>query len=140
MTYYVLGLRQCMIETNHSGFTLVYKNTQTRDLRGIDEVTGTHVELSAQQVKGKFLSDVLALVDAEVDILHQGASGTDHIVPDTVAEDPRSATSQRIIDADDENEEMAEAPPPAAPVETIQDVRRNPARTRKPTRKIVEKL
>ena len=156
MTCDFLGPSQCVLETDYSGFTLVYNDSQTRDLRGIDELTGTHVELSAQQVKGKFLSEVLAFVDAEVDILHQGFSGPDHIVTDTIAGDSCSATiqeitdtiagdscsatSQEITDGDDEDEEMADAPSPAAPVEPVQDVRRNPARTRKPTRKILEKI
>ena len=118
----------------------MYKDTQTRDLRGIDELTGTQVELSALQVKGQFLSDVLALVDAEVDILHQGVLEPDNIVADTVTDDCRSAGAQGITNADDEDEDVADAPPPAAPAETIQDVRRNPARARKPTRKILEKL
>ena len=118
----------------------MYKNTQTRDLRGIDELTGTQIELSAQQVKGQFLSDVLALVDAEVDILHQGVKEPDNIVADTFTDDSRSAGGQSITNADDENEEMVDAPAPTVTAETIQDVRRNPVRTRKPTRKILEKL
>ena len=140
MTCCLIGLSQCVAETNHSGFTLVYKDTQARDLRGIDELTGTQVELSAQQVKGKFLSDVLAIVDAEVDTLHQRVLGPDHIVPATAAGNSRSARGQGTTDADDEDEDMGDAPPPAAPAETIQDVRRNPARTRKPTRKMMEKF
>lgn len=121
---------------------IVYENVQTRDLRGTDATTGVIVEISAANVKGKFLSDVLAAVDMIVERVRQDALVTSNTAQSiTTISPPTTNRGSRTVDDDGEDVVMAEAPiqvVAAVPNEGTPGLRRNPRRDRKPTRKLAD--
>lgn len=127
---------------NCSAGMIVYENDQTRDLRGIDATTGVIVEVSAADVKGKFLSDVLAAVDMMVEQVRQDALVASNTAQSITAIPPATTNRSSITtDNGDEHVQMAEAPSAivvAVPDEDTPRLRRNPRRDRKPTGKIAE--
>lgn len=104
----------------------------------MDEITGSIVEVSAAQVKGKFLSDVLASVDRAVEQARYDYEAKDNGVQDTSEDGVATLVN---AGAEVEDVEMENAPSPAETVEeSVPDVRRNPRRKRNPTRKFAENV
>ena len=121
---------------------IVYENVETRNLRGLDATTGVLVEVSVANVKGRFLSDVLAAVDIMVEQVRQDALGAGRAAQSITTSPPtRTNGGSTTADNGDGDVQMAEASTPS--VIAISDEgtprqRRNPRRDRKPTRRLAE--
>ena len=128
--------------TDRSIGITVYENVETRNLRGIDATTGVFVEVSAANVKDKFLSDVLAAVDMMVEQVRQDALVASKTAQ-CITAIPPAATNRSNITTDNGDEDVQRVEVPSAKIVAVPDegiprLRRNPRRDRKPTRKIAE--
>ena len=120
---------------------LVYENVETRNLRGIDATTGVFVEVSAANVKGRFLSDVLAAVAMMVAQVHQDAFEANNTAQSiTTCPPATTCCGSTTADNGDGDVQMAEVSSPivvAAADEGTPRLRRT-RRDRKPTRRLAE--
>ena len=99
----------------------VYEDAATRDMKGVDEVKGEVVEITAHQVRGKRLSEVLRLVDENVALKRQQAA-------DAAAPPPTRQRLKLTVKRKANNDEAgAEA---AAPAPKQQRLKLNPPKKR----------